>query len=84
MAINILVLLVTCEIQSYDKSTNYYHYLWPIETEAQQLQEDSINFSSNTIQNVNSLPELFSMVEKSVVQVASKEDTQVDHFFFVQ
>jgi S1-C subfamily serine protease len=77
LAVSILVLSLTYEILPYDKSTNYYHYLWPIQAEAQQLQEDSINSSSNTIQNTNSLPELFSMIEKSVVQVASKEDTGI-------
>jgi S1-C subfamily serine protease len=76
LAVNILVLSLTYEILPCDKSTNYYHYLWPIQAEA-QLQRDSNNSSSSTIQNVNSLPELFSKVEKSVVQVASKEDTGI-------
>jgi S1-C subfamily serine protease len=69
LAVNILVLSVIYEILLYDNDT--------IQAEAQQLQEDSSNSSSNTIQNVNSLPELFSKVEKSVVQVASKEDTGI-------
>jgi S1-C subfamily serine protease len=65
LVVNILVLSATCEILLDDNSI--------IQAEAQQLQEDT----SNTIQNVNSLPDLFSKVEKSVVQVASKEDTGI-------
>jgi S1-C subfamily serine protease len=69
LAVNILVLSVTYEILLDDNGT--------IQVEAQQLQEDSSNSSSNIIQDANSLPELFSKVEKSVVQVASKEDTGI-------
>ena len=69
LAVNILVLSVIYEILLYDNDT--------IQAEAQQLQEDSSNSSSNVIQDANSLPELFSKVEKSVVQVASKEDTDI-------
>ncbi len=69
LAVNILVLSVTYEILLDDNGT--------IQAEAQQLQEDSSNSSSNVIQDANSLPELFSKVEKSVVQVASKEDTGI-------
>ena len=73
-AVNILVLSVTCEILLYNSGANHYYYLWPVEAEAQQLQEDSSNSSSNTIQDANSLPELFSKVEKSVVQVADNNN----------
>lgn len=49
LAVNILVLSVTCEILLYNSGPNHYYYLGPIEADAQQLQESSSNSSSNTI-----------------------------------
>jgi serine protease Do len=76
LAINILVLSVTSEIIPLNNGTNYY-YLWPIQAQAQQLQQDSSNSSSNTIRDANSLPDLFSKVEKSVVQVADDNNRDI-------
>lgn len=80
--ISVTIIFTSSIVYSLNGNTNH-NYTWPIiaggqEQEEQNQQDNSFDEEDATSNNKNSselsLPELFSKVEKSVVQVASKDD----------
>ena len=83
--ISVTIIFTSSIVYSFSGNTNL-NSAWPLvaggqEQEEQIQQDNSFIEEDSTINNINSselsLPELFSKVEKSVVQVARKADTDV-------
>ena len=83
--VSLTIIFTSSIVYSFSGNTNH-NFAWPLvaggqEQEEQNQQDNSFFEEDSTINNKNSselsLPDLFSKVEKSVVQVASNDDIDI-------